>query len=341
MNKNILLIQFTKYIKVIFSSFLVITGLVVSYFITYSNYNIYTDFINQIKSQEEQNALLDTRISQLDKIKRISSTIESTDILSKQAIPSEVEIPIVMSLMQKISTDSGLKLGKLTYSGSYVSNYSESSKNVNSNAQIDQNVDLDLSNSSDSKLENTNEVTLEDAIKIQGSVVGNIDNLISFLRSVETSRKLLEVSNLSYGTTRESSDGSSLTFELRFVVSSFYKDFSNFSISPLQIDFDKYKDLIFLLNNYKYTEIDLSSVDVGKNNPFSDTSSPAINTVESSDGIDSSNNDSVDINVVEIEGTGSSSNNTSADGSQDVEADPTTNITGTLIDILNQEGVNQ
>ncbi len=338
MNKNSILIQFSKYLKMLISGFLVIAGISISYFITYSNYKIYNNFLNEIKLEEEKISVLDKRISQLDKIKRISSTIESTDILSRQAVPSEVEIPIVMSLIQKLATDSNLKIGKLTYSGSFYSKYDSTTPSVST--EVAGNAIAGITNDPSKEVGDA-KVVKDDAIKIQGSVSGNIETFITFLKSLETSRKLLEVSNVSYGITKNSSDDKSVSVELKFVVSSFYKDFSNFfATAPLQIDFDKYKDLVFKLNNYKYVEVDLSRIDVGKLDPFSNTKSNDSTNINSSTNksFSPADENSPNINVVELEGTDLIAPTNSA---VDVEASPTTDVTGTLMDILKQEGANQ
>lgn len=320
--------QIKEYLQLIISILILVVGLLLFLFVIRPAYAKYQTTKVDIEMQVKEESLLDIKLTELQKAKELQSSIDENIRLTDQAVSDESEIPTVMAMTQQIALNSGVKVTSFTYVGLSESDYVESTTPTTSaipSAVPAETKPTGLDVSVDSEV--------FDAFNLSISVLGKVDNLTSFVKNVEDSRRLLDISGFTYSVEKESEEITSDFYTLRIQLTSYYKSFEN---APPRVALNQYTDTISSLKKMKFTEIDLTNSRIGKDDPFKTGTSP---NLKSTDGQNFFNNDStgtppqnsgsnsgedIGINVIEPE--------------QDVEASEG-DVQKLLLELIQQEGL--
>ena len=332
----------SEYKKAGFALFLIAGAVALVIIVAYPLYNNYQTNTTLIEQEKAKITELDTRLSQLDKIKRIAGSIESTGNLTKQAVSVEDEIPVVMAMVQEIAKKSGVKISDFSYAGM------ESSK-PQAAATTTSGISDPKAQPTGSVLNNSQTPTTPvanpkidyDIFKMQLAVKGKFSDLKQLVLNLENYRRVLDIQSFTYGVQTGDTEVVGDTLLLKVTLASYFKDFKTISTN---VDLEQYNTLIKKLESLTYTEIDLSNPNIGKIDPFSSistpvptpsgTPAPGVNNVEPSSFYNNKSN-SNEVNVIELEGTGKTVTTTPE---PDVEAAPG-DTTKLLQDLMKQEGL--
>lgn len=310
-----------SYKSALFSGFLIIVAVLVVVFGALPLYNKSKDNDLAISSKQQELDVLVKKIAELENSRRLLGSIQENSSLLDQVVPTDDDIPVVMTMIQILANESAVKINSFNYSGLTYSPVV--SAPTTTSAETGQN----------------------DAFTMNINVTGRFDSVLKFLQSLENSRRLIDVSSFGYTLNTNQAQDSNFVdaITLQVLLTSYYKSFDN---PPTDLNIEKYLPVIEKLKSLEYTEVDLNDVNVGKLNPF-------VETDTNSNAVDGAGND-VNLNPVEpaddaefFNGdTGNQNNETTTVGSgttntetttQDVEA-PEGDVNDILLQLLQQEG---
>ncbi len=337
--------KLSSYATLLIGFGIILGSLVFSYFTTYAFYKKHQKNLELIKVENLKMQRLNKKISQLQKAKSLAGSIQENNSLTLEAVPAEDDIPIVMSMIQKMAKNSAVKISTLSYAGLEYSDYAKSlDKTANSKNMANSNTkSTTKSKSKKSTLEDDEQY---DSFKVNVIVSGRFEDALKFIKSLENSRRLIDVLSFNYNLKKDNNLKKAKTnrdiLSVKVLARSYYKDFSK--TNSQDIELDKYLPIISKLENMEYIDIDTSNVVIGKNNPFLQGSDN--NTSNSkTDSSKSGESNFFEINSLEtgvetkdlgVTNGGSSSN--SSQNEQDVEAEKG-DTTQVLLDLLKQEGL--
>lgn len=326
--------QIKEYLQLIVSILILVACLLVFLFVIRPTYAKYQATKSDIEVQLGEESLLDTKLTELQKAKELQSSIDENIRLTDQAVSDDSEIPTVMAMAQQIALNSGVKVSSFTYVGLSNSDYvvapTTTTSAIPSSAPVEAKpTGLDVSLDSE----------VFDAFNLSIAVTGKVSNLTSFVKNIEDSRRLLDISGFSYSVEKESAEITSDFYTLKVQLTSYYKSFEN---APPRVALDQYTETISGLKKMKYTEIDLTNSRIGKDDPFktnennTGTSSPNLN---STNGENFFNNNSAGTS---LQNSGSNSGNdvgiNIVEPEQDKEASEG-DVQKILLDFMKQEGL--
>ena len=323
--------NFAEYKKLVIGGVLVAVAFCIGFFGAYPLYANFEKTNGQIEVENKKLTDLDLRLSQLDKIKKIAETVNSTTVTSLQSVPEEDEIPVVMAMVQEITKNSGVKIASFSYSGMNTVGPSATTPATPSTTAV--------APANSASVKPTAAKPDYNAFSLTLTAKGTFSDVKRFITNLENSRRILNVKTFSYSVTREETEIVGTTLSLQVNIESYFKKFDQITTN---VNLDQYATLITKLNDLKYTEIDLTNPNVGKIDPFKSnsptpTTSPnGSNTTNTTNGegfFNGTNDSDTNINVVEIEGTGQT-----VQEEAPVEADPG-DTTKLLQDLLQKEGL--
>ena len=177
----------------------------------------------EVKNKQEQAEVLKNKIKVLEKLVDFKSVVDEDFMLLTAAIPSESQVPQLLTQIDQISKESGLSVVTMSYT---------------------------LSN------------TLTGEVDVTLTAGGNYDQIVGFLSNLEKSSRIVELDNLRYGENKDTEGNSSLlvTFVLKSPYLTL--DPKVVTIEPLSLDITEPR-FIDLLNKikglkvYKYSIEDL------------------------------------------------------------------------------------
>jgi len=153
------------------------------------------DLLKAEKASTEQKLLsLETRRKNLEKVSSVAGSLEDNLNLVNKALPEDNRIPALLSQIQQISSESGVELSSLQYSGSYKNKTSDVSKDGE-------------------KSEN------DTKILVQASVGGDYKQVTTFFKALESARRILSFENVKLSA--DSKDDLS-TFQVSLGLSGYY-----------------------------------------------------------------------------------------------------------------------
>ena len=314
----------------------------VAFLITlFSAYPFYTNYQNNkklIEAEKVKLQQLDLRLAQLDKIKKIATTINSSTNVALQAVPEVSEIPVVMNMVQEIAKRSGVKINTFSYAGMGntvnvpIANSLPQDPTTTTSNDIN-----DQTNSATSPKNDYNNFSM------QLTVAGSFDDIKRLIINLEESRRILDVKSFNYSVNTNETEIIGNTITLKVNLLSYFKLFTPLAVD---INLEQYAPLLKKLNELKYTEIDLSNSTVGKIDPFnSQNNSDSLVTPTPNQFVEINNanpgtffnNDAtnIPIDIIELEGTGSTQTNQQEEPIEAEEGD----TTKLLQDLLKQEGL--
>lgn len=131
-----------------------------------------------INSRQEQSKILKKKVDVLEKLVDFKSVVNEDFVLLSTAIPSESQVPQLLTQIDQISKESGMAIVTMNYT---------------------------LSNTSVGEVN----VTL--------TATGNYDQIVSFLSNLEDSSRIIELDNLRYGDNKDAEGKAALlvTFVLK------------------------------------------------------------------------------------------------------------------------------
>ena len=160
------------------------------------------DLLKAEKASTEQKLLsLETRRKNLEKVSSVAGSLEDNLNLVNKALPEDNRIPALLSQIQQISSESGVELSSLQYSGSYKNKTSDVSKDGE-------------------KSEN------DTKILVQASVGGDYKQVTTFFKALESARRILSFENVKLSA--DSKDDLS-TFQVSLGLSGYYMNSDAFS----------------------------------------------------------------------------------------------------------------
>jgi Tfp pilus assembly protein PilO len=141
---------------------------------------------NELQNKEELNQKLQEKLSNLNKLVDYKSVVDEDSSLMNGVLASESQVPELLTQINMIATESGMEVTRLTYS---------------------------LGSSNDVEEE------LYDQVTVSLGARGSFSQLVSFMTSIENAARLIDVTNVRYGT-NDSEDTNIL--ELAFTLKSPY-----------------------------------------------------------------------------------------------------------------------
>lgn len=177
----------------------------------------------EVKNKQEQAEVLKNKIKVLEKLVDFKSVVDEDFMLLTAAIPSESQVPQLLTQIDQISKESGLSVVTMSYT---------------------------LSN------------TLTGEVDVTLTAGGNYDQIVGFLSNLEKSSRIVELDNLRYGENKDTEGNSSLLVTFVLKSPYLTSDSKVVTIEPLSLDITE-PGFIDLLNKikglkvYKYSIEDL------------------------------------------------------------------------------------
>ena len=251
--------QIKEYAQLILSFFIVVTGILLFLFFIKPTYVKYTNNKLEISSQLQQEVILDSKLSELQKAKSLQASLDDNISLVRQSVPDDSDIPTVMAMVLEMASKSGVKVSTFSYIGL-----------GNSIISLDKPspVATDSSTSADTSatgLDSPINSDYFDAFNLSISVLGKFTNLSDFVKKIENSRRLLDISGFSYSIEKDNQQITSDFYTLKVQLTAYYRSFAD--VEP-RVALDQYSRTLSDLNDMIFYEVDLSNTTVGKEDPF-------------------------------------------------------------------------
>lgn len=327
--------KYASQIPLVLGVCVVVVALLIGYFLAYKVF--YLSYESNLAVAAEKQKDLDeltNKVSQLSKAKNLGGSLEESNKVALEGIPEEEDVPVVMTMVQTIVEDSGLNIKAFSYAGSRPSGLAAVVAPVVAAPKTTTETPPSTP-------------VISDAFDMNLTVTGKFSSIQRLMRRLENSRRLMSASNFSYQLKSNPNQTSSFSDEitLKILLSAYFRSYKDL---PSNIDLDKYLPTLEKLRSMTYTEVDLSNVNVGKKDPFSEGSESSSATEDTSiNVVDFSNQgnspfESNSTSNSNVQNGGAPNNNTSTGNSsstttqEDVEADPG-NTNQILLNLIQQE----
>ncbi|MBI4091264.1 type 4a pilus biogenesis protein PilO [candidate division WWE3 bacterium] len=193
----------------------------------------------ELKQLKEKNVNLQKKIEKLNDLADFREIIEENTRLVDSALPSQADVPLLLTQIQQISKESGLSIANLSYSSSGSGVKNESSQ-----------------------------------VNVFMSAKGNFGQVKTFLTTLEKASRIIDISTLritSQQGTQPDALGASAIDLSTVLVSSFLPVEDRAEIEdPLTVDIrdQGFINIINKLKEYKIYENKVDNTNIGKDNPF-------------------------------------------------------------------------
>ena len=202
--------------------------------------------IKEIKTRRDdleklkiKSGLLDAKLKVLGDLNDFKDVLEADLKLVNGALPSDAEVPLLLTEVQTIATESGLEISNLSYSSSL----------RNPKAQTD-------------------------VVNVQLTAGGSFTEIRTFLTSVEIAARIIDISTLRFssvkGAESSSLNSSEVEATLGLISPFLFVESKAVTEDPITLDI-KNPDFIAFINRLKEFRVYENIVDtsnIGKDNPF-------------------------------------------------------------------------
>ncbi len=209
------------------------------FLVTYPKYNQIQPKNDELKQLEDKKGHLSSKLQKLNDLVDFKEVVDQNSALINTALPSEANVPILLTQIQTIAKENDLEIQNLSYSSSGAASQSEANK-----------------------------------VNVQMSAKGNFEQVRNFFYAVEKASRVLEFSTIRFSTesTGIETDAQSAGLEISISLRSPYLFVESKATTedPITIDI---RDQAFLnfVNRLKelrlYTTV-VGTENIGKENPF-------------------------------------------------------------------------
>lgn len=219
---------------------LLIAAALVFYMVGYPRYKMLPEKKEELSNLSLKESSLQTKIKKLDTFMDYKDIITENSNLVNFALPSEAQVPLLLTQVQQIANESGLKINSLSYSAS--------------------------------SAKATGEVT--DVVNIQLSVKGTFNETKSFLTTLEKAARIVNISTIRFslveGTNPESLGTSELDINFSLASPFLFVESKAVTEDPITVDINDSKFVTFInkLKGLKIYKTVVDTSNIGKDNPF-------------------------------------------------------------------------
>ena len=219
---------------------LLIGTTLLSVFVAYPKYKDLPTKREEFKKQTDLNIALETKLKKLEDLTDFKDVINEDSRLINSAIPSQDDIPLLLTQIQNIAKESGLTITNLTYS----STSGASSKEA-------------------------------DKVNVQLSIKGSYSQVKQFFYALEKAARIVDVTTLRFSSSIEGKETDALTsaeLEISLGLSSpfYFVESKATTDDPITIDIKDPTFLTFVnkLKQFKIYDTKVDNSNIGKENPF-------------------------------------------------------------------------
>lgn len=207
--------------------------------VAYPKYSKLPEKKAQIEQLTQKDQILGDKIQKLNDLNDFKDIIQEDSTIIDLALPSEARVPLLLTQVQKIALDSGLTITNLTYAPMQGS-----------------------------------EKNKANLVNVLLTAKGNYKQCITFLKSIESASRLIDLSTLRFTTSNKELPGNLETTALDMNVGlySAYLPAEAQAIveSPITVDIrgNEFVSLINKLKSLKVYDVKVDNSNIGKENPF-------------------------------------------------------------------------
>ncbi len=222
---------------------LLVAAALVLYMVGYPKYKQLPEKKDELNKLTQKEAALQTKIKKLDTFMDYKDIITENSNLVNFALPSEAQVPLLLTQVQLIANESGLKINSLSYSAS--------------------------------SAKATGDET--DVVNVQLSVKGTFNETKTFLTTLEKAARVVNISTLRFslveGTNPESLGTSELDITFSLTSPFLFVESKAVTEDPITVDLNDSKFVTFInkLKGLKIYKTVVDTSNIGKENPFTQT----------------------------------------------------------------------
>jgi len=162
--------------------------------VAYPSFSSLSSLKAEADSHNQELDSLTARRENLEALSNISATLDDDLNLVKKAVPDSNEIPALLSQVQQIALESGVSIKTLQYSGSAGSSLQAAPEVQSPPASAEE--DLGAPSPSEGALPSPKSPTSSSKILVQVNVSGSYQQMVLFLKTLESARRLLSFESL-------------------------------------------------------------------------------------------------------------------------------------------------
>ncbi|OGC51088.1 hypothetical protein A2982_02360 [candidate division WWE3 bacterium RIFCSPLOWO2_01_FULL_39_13] len=292
--------EFSMFLSYLKTFFVIIIELgiilMVVMFVIIPQYNRYLELPPQLKDKKAERVVIDEQVNYLRNISELGDKLDEYSVLSKQAIPvSDVEIPYYLNQLLYMAEQSNVTVTEQSYIGVEESDSEQSVADASSSDIVELEkpdpmapFPLGVGDPFEEDIGLQNPIpktaTAASKIAVKMGIEGTYEDLTKFLEMLEKSRRLMNVAAIEFSLVKKdqnSTDTASAkkegvevpAFHLNMSIMGYFLEESDASGLDVKVLISKpvREGIITTLSNMDYYYIEPSDIEVGKINPFEDT----------------------------------------------------------------------